>query len=121
MPSILIVEDDKSIQQLYQMILNSSGFKIVDVAQNGQECVEKYKTFSEKPDLILMDYRMPIKDGIQASVEILEMNKQAKIIFATADEDVSEKAKKIGITDILKKPFEINDMINAINSILNQK
>ncbi len=121
MPSVLIVEDDASILQLYQMILSSSGFNVIGVAQNGQEGIEKYRSFPSKPDLVIMDYRMPIKDGIQASIEILELNKSAKIIFATADEEVQNKAKKIGVKDILKKPFEIKDMIKALNSILNQK
>lgn len=68
-----------------------------------------------------MDYRMPIKNGIEATVEILKIGCQSKIIFATADEDIKEHALKVGAFSVVNKPFNFNELINNINEILKKK
>jgi DNA-binding response OmpR family regulator len=61
MAQILIVEDNKTLNEAYEMILQHEGHK-VEVAQNGQEGLDKLKTFT--PDLILLDLLMPVLDGL---------------------------------------------------------
>ena len=81
MITVFIVDDDQSLQKLYKLILNDAGFEILDTAINGKDAVEKYNNFEVKPDLILMDHRMPIKNGLDAMIEILAINNQEKIIY----------------------------------------
>ena len=50
------------------MMLTTFGFKVVDKASNGKEAIEKFVSFSNKPDLILMDHRMPVKNGIDTAI-----------------------------------------------------
>ena len=52
--TIFIVEDDISLQKLYEIILESSGFQIIGIANNGNKAVNMYNSFSEKPEIILM-------------------------------------------------------------------
>ena len=93
MATILIVEDDKSTQRLYKMILETSGHQVIGTAYNGEEAVKLYRTILDKPDIILMDYRMPFKDGIETTKEILQLdiNNHSKIIFLSADESIKKK------------------------------
>ncbi len=72
--SIFLVEDELSVLKLYKLVLEVHGFNVIGMAKNGAEAVEMYKTFNKKPDIIIMDHRMPIKNGIEASREILQIN-----------------------------------------------
>ena len=118
MATVLIVEDDLSILRLYKMMLELAGFHTLE-ANNGERAVHMYKSLQEKPDIILMDHRMPIKNGIEASKEILEIDNHSKIIFVSADSSVKEKALSIGVIKFIKKPFPNNCLIENIKSVLN--
>ena len=120
MVNIFIVDDDQSLQRLYTLILREAGFTIIDTALNGKIAVEKYKKFKESPDLVLMDHRMPIKNGIEAMVEILQINGKEKIIFASADITIKEKALSLGAYAFLDKPFNMNKLISAIQNIVQE-
>ena len=117
MTIILIVEDEMSLSQLYKLILESEGFQIIQ-ANNGKEAVDLYKSQLHKPDLILMDHRMPIKNGIEASKEILEIEKETKIIFLSADATVRSVAISLGVKKFVKKPFLVKQLIHEITDVL---
>lgn len=89
------------------------------MANNGEEAVSMFKSFKEKPEIILMDHRMPIKNGFDASKEILQLKHDVKIIFATADKEIRKKAMSIGIFSLKDKPFEIDHLLNNINKAVN--
>lgn len=112
--TVLIVEDDLSLQNLYKMILGASGFSIIGTANNGEEAVKLFMKLEEKPDIILMDHRMPIKNGLEATIEILKISKHPKIIFASADRTIKEKALSIGAVYFLEKPFGVEQLITVI-------
>jgi len=61
-----------------------------------------------------MDYRMPIKNGIDAAKEILQDDKHAKIIFTTADNSVNKEAFSNGVVNFMNKPFTIGQLIDNI-------
>ena len=103
------------------MFLIAYGFNVVGTAKNGQEGVEMYKGFPVKPDIIIMDHRMPVKDGIQASKEILQINQDAKIIFASADTTVKNAAQSIGAICFKSKPFSNQKLLDNINKALRIK
>ena len=118
MATVMIVEDDLSLQRLYEMILKSSGFHVLGKANNGEEAVRIYHENSNKLDIILMDHRMPIKNGIEATKEILEHNIKTKIIFTSADKSVRNKAIQTGAVSFLEKPFSFSDLVKEIKKIL---
>ena len=120
MIKIFIVDDDQSLQRLYGLILKEAGFEIIDTAINGKDAIEKYTNLEGKPDLILMDHRMPIKNGLDAMVEILKINKKEKIIFASADISVRQKALSLGAVAFLDKPFKIQQLLNTIQKIVKE-
>ena len=119
MISVLIVEDDLSLQKLYELMLKSFGFNIVAKANNGKDAIDQFKSLNKKPDVVLMDHRMPVKNGIDTTVEILKLNSKAKIIFASADKTVEKKALSIGAKAFIKKPFSIQKLIKEIEIVVN--
>ena len=118
MTSVFIVEDELELQTLYEMMLKGFSYDVMGKASNGEEAVQMYKNFNNKPDIILMDHRMPIKTGIEASKEILEFDQSAKIIFTSADESVKETALSIGVFSFISKPFEIRKFKENIDKAL---
>jgi len=124
-PKVFIVDDDISTIAIYTAILNSSGLNIIDSAKNGKEAVNKFKTFfknyNEIPDVILMDHRMPIKNGLEATKEIIQIEARAKIIFVSADSQIREEAIMAGAVSFLEKPFKIQDIITTIKNVVRPK
>ncbi|MFX1239450.1 MAG: response regulator [Promethearchaeota archaeon] len=111
------MEDDLSLQKLYRMLFASKDYEIIDFANNGVEAVEKYKKFREKPEIIIMDHRMPLKNGIEATKEILKLNNHSKIIFASADISIKEEALSVGAVLFIEKPFDIQEMLEKIQRL----
>ncbi len=99
------------------MLFTSTGHDILGIANNGMDAIEKFKAFDRKPEIIIMDHRMPIKNGIEATKDILKLNSNAKIIFASADISVREEALSIGATIFIEKPFDIEEVLNKIDSL----
>ncbi|MHA1293244.1 MAG: response regulator [Promethearchaeota archaeon] len=116
---IFIIEDDYALQKLYAIMLNDAGFKIIDTCDNGEEAILKYKNFQEKPDVIILDHRMPIKNGIDTLVEILQINRNEKIIFTSADLSVKEKAISLGAIEFVEKPFDLQYFLKKVTEIIN--
>lgn len=108
--TIFIVEDERSTHFIYSSILNMLGHEIVGFASNGEEAIKKYKEFKTKPDIILMDHRMPIKNGLEASHEILRITPDAKIIFISADTTIEKNAIDMGALAFFTKPFNFDDL-----------
>ncbi|TKJ25141.1 MAG: two-component system response regulator [Promethearchaeota archaeon Loki_b31] len=119
MVRIFIVDDDCSTLKLYQKIPNICGFEIMAMARNGEDAVSKFRNFKIKPDLIIMDYHMPVKDGKEAAEEILELDKNAKLIICSGDSNVKEEVISMGALDFIDKPFSLKIFLNKINNICN--
>lgn len=117
---VLIVEDDLSLQRLYEMMLITFDFEVVGKVSNGKDAVELFTSMPLKPDIILMDHRMPLKNGIEASIEILNMNSHTKIIFTSADKSIANKALSIGATSFIEKPFAISALHKEIERVHNR-
>lgn len=118
MIKIFFVDDDKSLQRLYRLILEEADFEIIDTAINGKDAIEKYKKFKVKPDIVLIGYRMPIKNRLEAMIEILKINKNEKIIFASADISVKQKVISLGACAFLEKPFKMQDLLGTIQDVV---
>jgi len=81
MKRILVVDDEESIRFLYKEELQEDGY-IVECAKNGEEALEMLSVF--KPDLISLDIKMPVMDGIEALKRIREKERQLPIILCSA-------------------------------------
>ncbi|MEA3513602.1 MAG: ATP-binding protein [Campylobacterota bacterium] len=111
--NILLVEDNYTNQEIVKGLLENSGINI-DVASNGAIGVELFN--KNKYELILMDIRMPIMDGYEATKIIKKLNKNIPIIALSADamKDDIEKTKLYGMDEHLKKPIDINKLYEIL-------
>ncbi|MBS1509159.1 MAG: response regulator [Bacteroidetes bacterium] len=122
---ILLVEDNKLNQLIAKKFLQNQGFEI-SVTENGSEAVS-FLTTSHEVDLVLMDIHMPEMDGYQATKMVREMKGQyfadLPIIAFTSDssEEIRELALKVGMNDLVMKPFQPAELLEAIGKNLRKK
>ncbi len=117
MLSIMIVDDEEMLHELYGRLLELKGYQVVASAYNGDEAVEMFRDMDPHPDLVLMDHRMPVKNGLVAMREILEMDGGAQVVFLTADAAVAEAALASGATDVLLKPFRMDVLHKTVAEV----
>ena len=117
MTSVLIVDDEMFIVELYRDILQLRGYKVVGTAFDGEEALRKYFSSSDKPDVIIMDHRMPVMNGVQATKEIMKSNPSQKVIFVSADVLVEKEAREAGAVEFLPKPFRMDDLLEKMDKI----
>ena len=111
--NILLVEDSEFNVVVATRFLQSWGAEI-DVAQNGQEALDKFNEHKHK--LILMDIHMPVMDGRDATIELRKKGTKVPIIALTASiyADENEKVIACGANDIVLKPFEPESLRNKL-------
>jgi len=110
---VLIAEDEALIRLDLAEMLREEGYDVVGEAGDGQEAVELAEQL--RPDLVIMDVKMPRRDGIDAASEIAA-KRIAPIVLLTAfsQRDLVERARDAGAMAYLVKPFSITDLIPAI-------
>ncbi|MFW9990941.1 MAG: response regulator [Candidatus Odinarchaeota archaeon] len=125
MKSVLIVEDDKDLAFLYNLAFKiGKHYQVVGTVSNGLEAVnfleERIKSGNELPDIVMIDYRMPLMDGLTVIAWIRETyGEKILIILVTADPYAMKAADQAGlrIDGYLKKPFKLSEMWEQMNHI----
>jgi len=117
-PRILIVDDEKLIVRILREILTARGFDVVGQAYDGGAAVKLYSSLTPPPDLVLMDHRMPVKNGVEAMQEILATDPSARVLFVSADSRVKEVAMASGAAGFISKPFEGVALLRAVKDAL---
>jgi response regulator NasT len=108
---ILVAEDETIIRLDLVEMLTESGYEVVAQAENGAIAVELAKL--HKPDLAILDVKMPEMDGITAAEQIISI---APVLMLTAfsQRDLIERARDAGVMAYVVKPFSINELLPAI-------
>ena len=114
--SVLVVEDDRNIQELLQMYLEKEGYAVT-VASDGGQGLAKFRAI--KPDLVLLDVMMPVMDG-WAVCKAIRADSQTPIIMLTAKGETDDKVSglKSGADDYVTKPFEMKELLARIEAVL---
>ena len=118
-PLILVAEDERDIRELIVFTLQISGFNVVEVP-NGEEAVKKATEI--KPDLILMDVRMPKMTGYEAckALKAQESTKDIPVVFLSAkgQENEISMGLELGAEEYFLKPFAPDQLTEHVNNIL---
>lgn len=116
---IMVVEDESIVRLDIAMMLEDAGFEVVAQAGDGEKAVEQ--AFSLKPDLIIMDIKMPKLNGLKAS-EIIskKMNTPILLLTAYSQREFIDKAKQANILGYLVKPISEASLIPAVEIALRQ-
>ncbi|KUO52850.1 MAG: hypothetical protein APF76_14585 [Desulfitibacter sp. BRH_c19] len=120
---VLIVEDDPKMRLILKKSLtNIPGTEVIGEAVNGTEAVEMTEALS--PQVIFMDIDLPEKDGFKASREILDINPEIFLVYATGFSNYMQEAFELYAFDYLLKPYKIErikETIEKINYLLKLK
>ena len=108
---ILVAEDEALIRLDLVEMLTESGYEVVAQATNGVEAIALAKEF--KPDLAILDVKMPELDGISAAQEIIEIS-PVLMLTAFSQKELVERARDAGVMAYVVKPFSIGDLVPAI-------
>lgn len=121
MPKILIAEDERDIRELIAFSLQFGGFEVVQVS-NGADAVERAQL--EKPDLILMDVRMPKMTGYEAcrALKAMPTMRDVPVVFLSAKGQESEiqTGLEAGAEEYILKPFAPDELPKQINEVLDR-
>jgi signal transduction histidine kinase len=114
---VLIVDDEKVILDLTAIILKNRGYQIF-TALNAREGLATIE--AERPELVLLDYMMPDMDGLTALKEIRRRFPETYVIMFTGkgSEEIAVELMKAGASDYILKPFNNQDMVERIESVL---
>ncbi|MFD4748829.1 ANTAR domain-containing response regulator [Streptomyces rubiginosohelvolus] len=110
---VVIAEDEALIRLDLKEMLEEEGYSVVGEAGDGQQAVELAR--EHKPDLVILDVKMPVLDGISAAEKIAEES-MAPVLMLTAfsQRDLVERARDAGAMAYLVKPFSKSDVVPAI-------
>lgn len=123
MANILVAEDERDIRELINFTLMYAGHTVTQAA-NGAEAYEIALAAEVKPDLIMMDVRMPRMTGYEACRQMKQVDslKHIPVVFLSAkgqDEEV-QTGKEVGAVDYILKPFAPEELTRRISEILQQ-
>ncbi len=118
MPSCLIVDDSKVVRKLERRIMEELGFTISE-AEDGQKAVEFCTT--QKPDLILLDWHMPVMDGLEflKALRAMPDGAKPKVLFCTTESEMSHiiEAMSCGADEYVMKPFDASIIRGKLEQI----
>ena len=132
MAHILVVDDEPEIRDFCAVALREAGHHVV-LADNGQSAIDIHRI---KPqDVVLLDMFMPIKDGLETLAALRQSRPAPKIIAVSAGwrvtgrrvvnegapRDVLDEARALGADAVLHKPFDPDDLVRAVESLLDNQ
>lgn len=110
--SILVCDDEEGIRESLKLILE----KDYDVifAESGDEAIQKMK--ASPVDIVILDIKMPKKDGLETLKELKNINPSSKVIIATGykSADIAQEAMKLGASDYIVKPFNRDNITKVV-------
>lgn len=110
---VLIADDDEDSRIMLAFLLQDEGWQIAE-ARNGKEALEK--VVQEKPNIIILDNRMPELTGVEVYQHLQKTGNNIPVVLITAFGDLEELASAFGIRYYLKKPIDFMEVLAKIES-----
>ena len=120
MARILIVDDEEQLRDVLKSVLQEEGHEIVE-AGNGYAAMEEFR--KAPTELIITDIVMPDKEGLETIIDFRRTYPDVRIIAMSgggrnSPQDYLDMAKKLGATEVIAKPFSIDDFLSCVNRVL---
>jgi chemosensory pili system protein ChpA (sensor histidine kinase/response regulator) len=116
----LVVDDSITMRRVTQRLLERHGMRVV-TAKDGIEAIGVLE--DHRPDIILLDIEMPRMDGYEFATHVRSIPDTAQLPIIMVTSRVSDKhrarAIELGVNDYLGKPYQENELLNAVNHLLN--
>jgi two-component system cell cycle sensor histidine kinase/response regulator CckA len=113
---ISIVEDEQDLLTVYLTFLEGLGYDWISTFLNGEDFVRAVSEGSAPPDVVIMDFRLPGKNGIEVAKLITALRPNVKVIITTADDSVRHEAKALGFS-FLQKPFSLLQLLRTVEPV----
>jgi len=117
MLKLLVVDDERDICDFVKSFFEERDFEVI-MAYDGREALKK--TEEEDPDIILLDIRMPVMDGMEALRELQGKNKKIIMITAIEDEEKAKEAKTCGAAEYITKPLMLEQLERTVLTVAEQ-
>ncbi len=119
MQTLLIVDDDANLRRLFCKTFKNK-YKVL-AAKNGYQALNTVTT--NKVDIVMLDYHMPGIDGIETLKGIKQLDDKIPVIIVTCDtsKGLPAKAKNLGASGYIPKPFAPDDIVTIVSCVLNEK
>lgn len=116
--SALIVDDEQHLRMYLKLVLKQVGFTRFFEAANGQEGIDQYMRW--KPDIVLMDVNMPVKEGLEALKEILEFDAEAVVVMASsvASRNAVEMSVDLGAAYYIRKDTPRDEIVGLLQKLI---
>ncbi len=118
MEKVLCVDDDLSLLRLYQEELTEDGYKVI-LAKDGKEALNKFE--KESPNVVVMDIRMPVMDGIETLTAMLGKDRQVPVILNTAYPQYWENFMTWGAEAYVIKSSDLTELKQKIREVLDKR
>lgn len=117
--SCIVIDDDVSTADVFSEYLSIKGIDVLAVGYDAQSAVHLF--VKKRPDIVFLDVMMDPLDGLYALEKIRSIDPNAKVIMVTADlrQDTDEKLHHLGASAIVFKPFEISEIMDAVDTLVN--
>lgn len=118
MTKILIVDDSAFARNKLRICVEQGGHEVVGLAKDGEQALDLFKTLH--PELVILDYLMPNKNGIEILREVTQIDPDVKVIMVsgTHDHTIEEKALKDGAKVYVEKLRPPKDLLKAIDKVV---
>lgn len=120
-PSILFVDDEVEIAEMEKQILENFGYRVMAIT-NGMEALKLFSSTPDAFDLVITDYVMPDRTGLDLARELLSIRSDIPVIICTgySEHTIAENAGKLGIRSLLLKPYSTREILEAIGMVLKE-
>jgi CheY-like chemotaxis protein len=118
---ILCVDDDEEVLNITRTVLEYLGYDVV-VSISAIEAINIFQSQEKEFDLVITDLKMPVINGMQLSQRLLNKNPHIPIIICTGSCEliIEEEAQRIGIKEIISKPFSIEKAAQVIDKVIGE-
>jgi len=117
MTSILIIDDEPPVRDVLRLMLSENGYRVYE-AESGKKGIELFRLHN--PDIVLTDVHMPDGSGLEVTKSIKTMWHDADVVIMTGfgSEEVVIEALRSGASNYIKKPIEVKELLNILESII---
>jgi CheY-like chemotaxis protein len=117
MAKILVIDDEEGIRNLLDILLHRKGH-VVTLAPNGQKGLELYRR--ERPDVVVLDLKMPIMNGLSVLQELRKLNRTQPVIILTGagTPEIEQQVRALGVTEFVEKEFSLHRLGDALQRLL---
>ena len=119
---VLLAEDHENTAKTYRLMLEAEGHEVV-VTYNGRDCINMYNENLENKspfDVVVLDYRLPLRDGIEISKHVLSLVPEQRIVIASAYpmDVISRSAECLNRqVELLVKPFDVAEFVDVVGKV----